>query len=99
MDINRLAEQQVRLYQSRIQHLDELIGKARKGLEGHPEREKHEKTLDDILRRRDDLQVQLDEFIMKHPDDLEEQVEKAGLMAIWEVLAQDLEKLLEKLGV
>ena len=99
MDINRLAEQHARLYQSRLEHLDELIDRARKRLENHPEREEHEKTLGEILQRRDALQVQLDEFITKHPDDLDEQVEKAGLMAIWEVLAQDLEKLLEKLGV
>lgn len=99
MDTNQLVEQQIRLYQSRLQHLDELAEKARKGLDGHPEREKYEKTLAEILQRRDDLQVQLDEFLLKNPEDLEEQIEKAGLMAVWEVIAQDLEKLLERLGV
>jgi predicted RNA binding protein YcfA (HicA-like mRNA interferase family) len=96
---DQLAEQNVRLYQARLAHLDELLERARQGLENHPQREQHQKTLDEILKRRDELQVQLDEFKMRNPADMEEAVEKAGLMATWEVLAQDLEKLLEKLGV
>jgi len=63
MDTDRLAEQHIRFYQSRMQHLDELAERARKGLEGHPQREEHEKTLADILRRRDELQVKLDETL------------------------------------
>ncbi len=95
---DQLAEQNIRLYESRLAHLDELLERARKGLENHPERDQHRKTLDDILKRRDELQVRLEQFKMENPADMEEAVEKAGLMAIWEVLAQDLEKLLEKLG-
>lgn len=99
MDINQRADQQVLLYQSRLKHLDELIDKARKGLDGHPEKEKHEKTLADILQQRDELQVKLDDLVQKNPDDLEKTMEKEGLMSIWDVLARDLEKLLEKLGL
>ncbi len=99
LDTEQMAERQARLYEARMKHLDELIEKARKGLDGHPEQERHRKTLDEILRRRDELQVRIDDLVMKHPEDPQEQIEKAGLMAIWEVLAQDLEKLLEKLGV
>jgi|AMFO01.1.fsa_nt_gi hypothetical protein len=99
MDTEQLAEQQILRYQSRMRHLDEMIEKARKGLDGHPEKEKHKKTLAEILQRRDDLKVKLDELLLKNPTDPEEQVEKAGLMAIWEVLAQDLEALLEAMGL
>ncbi|HIE56029.1 MAG TPA: hypothetical protein EYP90_12780 [Chromatiaceae bacterium] len=99
MDTNELVEQQIRLYQSRLRHLDELVEKARKGLDGHPQGEKYEKRLADILQRRDTLQVQLDELVLKDPSDRQERIQKAGFMAIWEVLAQDLEELLEQLGV
>ena len=96
---DQLVEQQILRYQSHQKHLDEMVEKARKALENHPEREKHAKTLDEILKRRDELQVRVEEMALKNPSDPEEEVEKAGLMAPWEVLAQDLEKLLESLGV
>ncbi len=99
MNTDQMAERQVRLYEARMKRLDELIEKARKGLDGHPEKHKHEKTLAEILERRDALQVRIDELTLKHPDDPQEQIEKAGLMAVWDVLAQDLEKLLERMGL
>ena len=99
MNTDQLAERQILRYQSRMKRLDEMIEKARRGLDGHPEKEKHEKTLAEILQRRDELKVKLDELLLKNPSDLEEQIEKAGLMALWEVLAQDLEALLEAMAL
>ncbi len=98
MSIDRLAEQQIRLYESRLKHIDELIEKARQGLDGHPERERHEKTLADIIAQRDRLQVKIDELRLENPENWDEEIEKAGLMGIWDIIAQDLEKLIEKLG-
>ncbi|RMG29136.1 MAG: hypothetical protein D6721_06805 [Gammaproteobacteria bacterium] len=98
MSIDRLAEQQIRLHEARRKHLDALIEKIRSRLEGHPRQAEHEAALAELVARRDRLQVQIDELRMQHPDDWHEEIEKAGLMGLWDILARDLEALLEKLG-
>lgn len=98
-DVNSLAEQHIELYESRLAYLDELIQKARNGLEGHPEREKHEKTLADILARRDELQVRVDDVKLNNPESLTEELEEDGpIMGIADAIAAELDALLRKLG-
>jgi len=98
--IDALAEQHLRLYQSRLRHLDELIEKSRTRLKNHSEREIHEAPLSNMVERRDELALKLRDWEMKDPTDLTEEIQKAGpIMAVWDVLAADLERLLEKLGM
>lgn len=98
-NIDSLAEQKIQHYESRLRHVDELIEKARKGLEGHPDGEKHAKTLDEILARRDELQVRVDDVKLNNPESLTEELEEDGpIMGIVDAIAGELEALLEKLG-
>jgi hypothetical protein len=50
------------------------------------------------LRRRDTLAGQLDELKLRDPSDWqEEEIEKAGPMGIWDAVAEQVEKLVERL--
>ncbi len=93
-----LVEEQVRHYESRLRHIDELVDKARDGLQNHPERAQHEKTLAEILERRDALQVRLDDLKMNDPGSLAEELRHDGpIMGIVDAIAGDLEALVERL--
>ncbi|RMG36977.1 MAG: hypothetical protein D6720_03905 [Gammaproteobacteria bacterium] len=98
-NVDSLAEQHIRRYESRLEHLDELIGKVRSRLEAHPQREQHEKALADILARRDELQVRVDDVKLNHPQNLTEELEEDGpIMGIADAIAAELDALLKKLG-
>ncbi len=99
VSIDSLAEQHIQRYESRLQHLDELIEKARSGVEGHPEHAQHAKALADILARRDELQVRVDDLKLNKPAGLSEELQEDGpIMGIVDAIAGELEALLEKLG-
>ena len=96
--IERLVEQHIRENEARLKHVDEVLAKARKE-EG--ETAKVSEIDDDLalLRgERDRLASHFDELKMKSLQDWQqESIEKAGPMAIWDSLAQQLEKLLERI--
>lgn len=96
--IDSLVERNIQRYESRLEHVDDLIEQARNGLQGHPDHEKHAKTLADILARRDELQVRLDDLKLNNPDRLSEELQEDGpIMGIADAIAGELEALLEKL--
>ena len=90
--LEQMIEQQVRDYEARLNHVDRLVDRA-KEIE-HPE---VHKELADLLARRHELAVELDEMKLKSLDDWrEEELAKAGPMGIWDAVAQQLENLVER---
>jgi hypothetical protein len=96
-DVAHLAEQHIREQDSRLQRIDELVGRARKAAGSGPEFAHIYTELDELVRRRDENAVKLDDFKAKAAEQWrEEEIEKSGLMGIWDALAQQLETLVEK---
>lgn len=92
--IDQLIEQHVREYESRLKHIDELMEQAgRKGASPDTHTE-----LAEIQEKREELAGHVEELKRKQMEDWQEQeIEKAGPMGVWDVIAQKLERLVERL--
>lgn len=92
---NLMVEQQIKEYQSRLTHIDELIERATKGVK---ETSPHKEKLTRLQQERNKLAAQYDKFRLQSVENWrKEEIEKSGPMAIWDALAQQLEKLVESL--
>jgi hypothetical protein len=92
-NLEHLVEQQIRHYESRLKHIDELLERAESS--GHAEVAETAKTL---RPQRDEMHGYLEKMRLKSLDDWrEEEIEKAGPMGIWDAVAQQLENLVERL--
>ena len=93
-DINIRSEQMSR-YQAHLKHLDELLERAH---QREVEAAKHKTELKEITGKRDELARYVSD--LQHIDVehwKEEEIEKAGPMGLWDTLAQQLEKLVERI--
>ena len=93
-DIN-LRSEHISRYQARLKHLDELLDRARRT---KIETAEHEKELKEITGKREELAKYVSD--MEHidiKDWQEEEIEKSGPMGLWDSVAQQLEKFVEKL--
>ena len=89
--LDDLVDQQVKEYNSRLKHIDELAEQA-----AALEEESHLAELAELKSERNKLADYLKE-LEQNPS--EKSLEKsAGPMAIWDVIAQRLEKLVEKIS-
>jgi hypothetical protein len=97
MTTENMIEQHIREYQSRMLHIDELMERARSGLEAKPE-EEGRKTLDTAMRDRKKLTTLYEDLKLSSPKNWrQEEILKGGPMGIWDAVAQQLERLVEKL--
>lgn len=98
-DMNRRIEQAILEYQSRLAHLDEMLERANTELsEATPDTEE-KKTLGDLQEERNRLAMLYEKLKFKSIENWrEEEIEISGPMAIWDVVAQKLENLLERIG-
>ncbi len=97
-DISRLlAEQRVKEYDLRLRHVDELLDYAGKELAQNKDAET-KALLDNVKNDRDKLAAWL-EGSRRAPLQSwrEDEIRKAGPMAIWDAVAQQLERLVERL--
>ena len=85
----QLIEQHIREYNSKLKHIDEVTDKA-----AVAEGTEHHEEWAELKAERDKLAHCLAEMEHKTPEGL---VEAAGPMAIWDVVAQRLENLVEKI--
>ena len=96
-DVSHLAEQHIREQEARLHRIDELTERARKGAGKAPEFAHIYTELDDLVKRRDQAAMRLDDFKARAAEKWrEEEVERSGLMGVWDALAQQLERLVEK---
>jgi len=92
--IEHLVEQHIREYESRQKHVDELIERAH----GHAGDTEGSTELSDIKQQRDKLSGELEKLKRRALSDWERsEIEQAGPLGIWSALAQQLEKLVERL--
>jgi hypothetical protein len=92
-----LAEQHMIEFESRLKHIDELLERANEDVTG----ETHElaSELKNLTSKREELASHVEKMRLKSLDDWEEEeIEKAGPMGVWDAVAQQLEKLVERLG-
>lgn len=93
-DINQLAESHIREHEARLKHIDELmeqVKKAEQATTGSPE---VKAEFSDLKQERSALASHLDELRQKSA---EEWAEKAGPMVMWDIVADRLEKLVERI--
>ena len=93
-DIN-LRSEHISRYQARLKHLDQLLERARRK---QIETAEHEAELKAITGKREELAKYISDLEHLNLEDWkEEEIEKGGPMGIWDSVAQQLEKLVEKL--
>ena len=86
---DKLAEQHIAEHQSRLKHIDELMQEA---AETGDEASKAE--LADLRKKQTEMGDYIEQLREKSPEQL---LKTAGPMVMWELVAQRLEKLVEKI--
>lgn len=96
-DVEQLAEQHIREHESRLKHIDELLARAReKAAQAQPEAGTE---LEKLTAQREELAGHLEKMRLRPVNDWQEkEIELAGPMGLWDAVAQQLEKLVERLG-
>jgi hypothetical protein len=92
-----IAEQHIIEFESRLKHIDELIVRANEDVTG----KEHDlvSELKELTSKREELAGHIEKMRLKSPEDWgEKEIEKAGPMGVWDAVAQQLEKLVERLG-
>ncbi len=87
------VEQHILEHESRLGHIDEMLERAGKAAGEATE-------LEGLTQERDKLAGKLGEMKQKSAEEWEkEELAQAGPMGVWDAVAQQLEKLLERTGV
>jgi hypothetical protein len=93
----QLVEQHIREYEARQKHVDELLVRAQEAAKKHTdsgiksELQQFQEQHGELIKETDKLK----EMPLEHWR--EETIQSAGPMAIWDVLAQKLEDMVERL--
>ncbi|WP_126456594.1 hypothetical protein [Sulfuriflexus mobilis] len=96
--IESLVEQHIKENEARLKHVDEVLAQAHKEAGETAKTSEIEDDLAVLRGERDRLASHFDELKMRSLQDWQqESIEKAGPMAVWDSLAQQLEKLLERI--
>ena len=93
-NINQLAESHIKEHEARLKHIDELMEQADKAKHEAEESSEVSAELESLKQERSSLAYQLDE-LRKHS--AEEWAEKGGPMVMWDIVADRLEKLVERI--
>jgi hypothetical protein len=89
----QLVEQHIIEHESHLKRIDELLERARETIT--PE----QPELKELAAKREKLSGQIEEMRLKNLEAWQEkEIEMAGPMGIWDAVAQQLEKLLERHG-
>lgn len=97
-DITRsIADQRMREYDMRMHRLDDLLGQAENKVKQSPEQIEAAAQLEQLKQERDRLAGWLDETRSKPLENWrEDEIRKAGPMGIWDAVAQQIEKFIER---
>ena len=90
----QLIDQHIREYESRLKHIDELYERAHKATEHLDDEHESRSELKWFEERRSNVKDEIETMPVKNWR--EETVKKAGPMAIWDIIAQQLEDFLER---
>jgi cell division protein FtsB len=96
--INQLTEQHIERYQSHLKHIDKLLERSQKGAASHPDQADIQAQLAKLKAERDKFAQHVDTLKLGSAAEMqEEMIEEAGPMGVWDALAQQLEKLVERI--
>jgi len=95
---SELFVQHMRDFESRMQHIDELMERAHQGLSKGTATEEHRAELEAVGRGREKLATLYEELKLPSTENWrKEEIIKSGPMGVWDALAQQLERLVERL--
>lgn len=97
-NLNHLVEQQVKEYESKLKHIDEMLDHAHDKLSTKDVAPKEQTEFEKIQRARHQLNedIQLMKLISKENWETDT-IENAGPMGVWDIVAQRLEKFIERI--
>lgn len=97
-DINKLVEQHILEYESRLKHVDEVLERAQRVTDQVREDRELDTGLSELKRDREELSGRIQELKKQPPEHWQKKgLEKAGPMGVWDVVAQRLEELVERI--
>lgn len=98
-DITRvLVDQHIREYESRLQRIDNLLSQAKERNARDHAQDETKRQLEQLKEERDKLASWLDEARRKPLANWrQDEIREAGPMGIWDAVAQQVEKLVERL--
>ncbi|NDP40957.1 MAG: hypothetical protein GZ093_19900 [Rhodoferax sp.] len=98
MTQNQRIEQNIDFYTSHLKHIDELLERSSKGVTKSPEHADIHAQITNLKTERDQFAEHIETLKLGSTADMQEQmIEGAGPMGVWDALAQQLEKLVERI--
>ncbi|MBU1396033.1 MAG: hypothetical protein KKE84_07795 [Gammaproteobacteria bacterium] len=95
--LDQLVQQHILEHESRLKHVDELLERAQNDIAQAGGSDTGE-SLTSLKLERDKLSRRVEEFKLKPPGQWsKEEFEKTGPMVVWDALAQQLEKMIERM--
>ena len=96
--VDKLVEQHILQHESHLRHIDELLERAEKGVSKVSEPSEINGKLKEVRQQREKLLSHIEELKRKtHEEWQEEKIEDVGPMVIWEAVAKQIEKLVERI--
>ncbi len=93
----QLVNQHIKEYESRLKHIDELYARADQATKHLDDNHQTRVELNDYQKQKSLLEEDLANIkTMELEDWRDEMIEDAGPMAIWDILAQELEGFVER---
>ena len=97
-EIDKLVDRRIAEYESRLKHIDELYDQAHQASEKLDENHELKTELGQYHQQRTDLANHTEKLkLMPLEHWRENTIQSSGPMAIWDVLAQKLEDLIERI--
>lgn len=95
---DHLIEQHIRLHESHLKHIDEMLRRAHEHVEAGNAPAAAQDELEEIRDERDRLAGHLSEMKRKQPEEWRrDALSWSGPMGVWDVVMRRLEKLVERL--
>ncbi len=91
-------EQRINQYAANLRHIDELLSRAKQGTAGLPAHSEVHAQVAKAKSDRDKASAHLEKLRKMSSEQFsEELIEKSGPMGVWDAVAEDLEKLVERI--
>lgn len=98
MTPNQRIDQKIDFYESHLKHIDELLERSSKGVTKSPEHADIHAQITTLKNERDQFAQHIDALKQgSTAETREKMIEGAGPMGVWDALAQQLEKLVERI--
>jgi len=95
---DHLIEQHIRLHESHLKHIDEMLRRAHEHVEAGKAPPEAETELEELKGERDRLAGELSQMKRRDREEWERNtLSSSGPMGVWDAVAQRLEKLMERL--